>query len=492
MIARPAQTNPPSGTEATDQAASIGVDAQVPVSAQVDAVAALRKAAEVVNQITLETVREKQPGDGWPPINSGYPARQSSDTAAAVGAPAAGSGPMRLKLETAQELRAQSRLDEAEALYLSLLAEQPKLVRALAGLGHIARARGEPRWALKYYQAALEADPTRADLKLKLAAQLRKLARFREAEEIYRTVLAERLGRLPKPRRSRLPPFEISWLERETFARAAEWGRNLETLGGPPFELNLLVLAQDLAHGAVEEVKRDCILLRLDQKTKLLPLVSDREAYERVVAREAAGLKAGDLLGPVLVPRQGALKNKVTITRSHHEFVWRRETVSEMIGSSLQGHRRNIRKLLKAGVHVEAIGPENLDCVLACNDRWYAAMRAKGKATYYRARTIWTLENLTALEPLGVRHLAVMLDDDVIGYSVGCHLGASWIAFVHAKSDKEYDVGSLLAHERAKLYPDRDWINAADAGTLPGLAAFKERFTTGAEDKQLMSGWIKA
>jgi hypothetical protein len=102
------------------------------------------------------------------------------------------------------------------------------------------------------------------------------------------------------------------------------------------------------------------------------------------------------------------------------------------------------------------------------------------------------LENLTALEPLGVRHLAVRLDDDVIGYSVGSHLGASWIAFVHAKSDKEYDVGSLLVHERAKLYPDRDWINAADAGGLPGLAAFKERFTTGAEDKQLISGWIKA
>jgi tetratricopeptide (TPR) repeat protein len=392
-------------------------------------------------------------------------------------------------------------LDEAEALYLSLLAEQPKLVRALAGLGHIARARGEPRRALKYYQAALEVDPTRADLKLKAAAQLRKLARFREAEEMYRTVLAEepdhaeareRLGRLPRPRRSRLPPFEISWLERETFARAAEWGRNLEALGGPPFELNLLLLAQDMAHGAVEEVKRDCILLRLDQKTKLLPLVSDREAYERVVTREAAGLKAGNLLGPVLAPRRGASKSERTMVRRKHEFVWRRETVSEMIGSSLQGHRRNIRKLLKAGVHVEAIGPENLDRVLACNDRWYAAMRAKGEATYYRDRTIWILENLTALEPLGVRHLAVMLDDDVIGYSVGCHLGASWIAFVHAKGDKEYDVGPLIVHERAKLYPDRDWINAADAGGLPGLAAFKEKFTTGAEDKQLMSGWIKA
>ena len=143
-------------------------------------------------------------------------------------------------------------------------------------------------------------------------------------------------------------------------------------------------------------------------------------------------------------------------------------------------------------MRVEPIGPENLDRVLACNDRWYAAMRAKGEATYYRARTIWTLENLTALEPLGVRHLAVMLDDDVIGYSVGCHLGASWIAFVHAKGDKEYDVGPLISMNCAKLHSGPEWINTGDADGLPGLAWFKERFTLNAADKQLMSGWIKA
>ena len=68
---------------------------------------------------------------------------------------------------------------------------------------------------------------------------------------------------------------------------------------------------------------------------------------------------------------------------------------------------------MKAGVHVEPIGTENLDRVLACNDRWYAAKTAKGKSAYHRVPTVRTFENLSRLEPLGVWRLAVMLDDDV-------------------------------------------------------------------------------
>jgi tetratricopeptide (TPR) repeat protein len=401
----------------------------------------------------------------------------------------------------ALELRTQGRLDEAEALYLSLLEDRPKLVRALAGLGHIARARGKPRLALSYYQAALAAKPARTDLKLKAAGQLRKLSRFREAEKIYRTILVdqpdhanakERLAQLPPPEKSGLPPLERSWLERDTFTRAAEWGRNLEALGGPPWGMNLLNLAQDFAYGASEEVKRDCILIRLGKKTKLLPLVADWEEYEHVLQREAAALRSGGQLGYVPEQREGGWRNSFTIARSQHEFVWHRETVSEMLGSSLQGDRRNIRKLLKAGAHVEPIGPENLDRVLACNDRWYVAKAAKGKNTLYRARTVWTFENLALLEPLGVRHLAVVLDDDVIGYGVGSHLGASWAAYFYGRGDYLDGVAPLIVHELSKLYPDREWINAGRDGGSRGLAAFKQKFTANAADKQLTLGRIQA
>jgi hypothetical protein len=162
-----------------------------------------------------------------------------------------------------------------------------------------------------------------------------------------------------------------------------------------------------------------------------------------------------------------------------------------MIGSSLQGHRRNIRKLLKAGIEVRPIGSDNLDRVLACNERWFASKKARGDATFYRNRTMWTLENLAELEPLGVRHAALMLDGDVIGYTVGSHLGISWATYVYGRGDHEYDVGPLIVHECAKLYPEREWINAGDVGHSQGLAAFKEKFTAGAEDNQMMSGWIK-
>src|SRR5918997_1384239 len=88
------------------------------------------------------------------------------------------------------------------------------------------------------------------------------------------------IARLPQPEQSGLPPLEPAWLERDTFTRAAEWGHNLETLGTCGYGMNLLTLAQDFASGAVEEVQRDCILLRLGKKTKLLPLVSDWQEDE--------------------------------------------------------------------------------------------------------------------------------------------------------------------------------------------------------------------
>jgi tetratricopeptide (TPR) repeat protein len=499
VIPQASQTNHALATDANSQAGLPEVERQVPI--HLDAVAALRKATESVYQIILE----KQPTEYRAPLNLGYLARERGDAAAALSyfevARAANPRRTRPKLEMAQELRTLSRLDEAEVLYLSLLREQPKLVRALAGLGHIARTRGEHRLSLNYYQAALETDPTRTDLKLKVAAQLRKLLRFRDAAEIYRSVLAEdpdhaaareRLERLPKPEPSGLPPMERSWLQRETFTRAAEWGRNLEALGGTTFDMSLLLLAEDFAHGAIEEVKQDCILVRVGKRTKILPLVSDWGEYEQVLKREKQTLNPGDLLGPVFTPHERGWRSNVAPAKSYHEFVWKRETVSEMIGSSLQGHRRNIRKLLKAGVHVEPIGPANLDRVLACNDRWFADKKARGETTYYRTRTAWTLENLEALEPLGVRHLAVMLDDDVIGYTVGSHLGVSWATYVYGRGDNQYDVGPLIVHEHAKLYPDREWINSGDVGRSRGLAEFKQKFTLGAEGKQIKLGWIQA
>jgi tetratricopeptide (TPR) repeat protein len=499
VIPQASQTNHVSTTDSSRQADLPEVEKPAPT--YLDAVAALRKATESVYQIILE----KQPNGYRAPLNLGYLARQRGDAAAALSyfevARATNPRRARPRLEMAQELRALSRLDEAEALYLDLLKEQPMLVRALAGMGHIARTRGDQRLSLNYYQAALAADPTRIDLKLKVAGQLRKLLRFRGAGEIYRGILEEdpnhtgareRLERLPKLEPSSLPPMERSWLQRETFARAAEWGQHLEDLGGTVFDMSLLVLAEDFAHGATEEVKRDCILIRLGKRTKFLPLISDRNEYEQAVKRELQTLSSGDLIGPVFSSYDEGWKSGFAPPKSYHEFVWKRETVSEMIGSSLQGHRRNIRKLLKAGVHLEPIGPDNLDRVLACNERWFADKKAKGEATYYRSRTSWSLENLEALEPLGARHVAVMLDDDVIGYTIGSHLGVSWATYVYGRGDHQYDVGPLIVHEHAKLYPDREWINSGDAGRSRGLAEFKQKFTAGAQNKQIRLGWLQA
>lgn len=431
-------------------------------------------------------------------LDRGYLARSRGDRAAALeyfdAARAARPQKRRPKLEAARELRKMSRLDEAEALYRSVLEQRPAQVRALVNLGRIATARGNVRLALDYYQAAVAANPGRTDLKLRIASQLRKLSRVNEARQVYEGILAEkpdhagaraRLGKLAKRGTSGLPAFERSWLERETFARADEWGRNLEALGIPAFGMSVLTLAQDFAYGVTEEVKPDCILLRRDDKTKILPLVSEWKEFDAILKREAAALPRGHLLG--YVPEE-----RFAIVESHREFVYHRAAVADLAGSSLSTYRRQVRLLLKAGAHVEPIGPANLDRVVACNDRWFAGKEKRGRKTYYRGRTLWTFENLSALEALGVRHLAVILDDDVVGYAVASHIGAAWAVFTFHRGDHApWGVAPYLLSEMAKLFPEREWINDGPAVRKPGLASFKARFTSNAGEKQMKPGWLK-
>jgi tetratricopeptide (TPR) repeat protein len=466
--------------------------------------ASLSSAAEAA-ELVYRAVLKKRPNSYRALLNLGYLARSRGDQAAALeyfeAARAAQPQKRRPKLEAARELRKMSRLDEAEALYRSVLGHQPTQVRALVNLGRIATARGDVRLALNYYQAAVAANPGRTDLKLKIASQLRKLSRVNEARQVYEGILAEkpdhvgaraRLRKLAKARASGLPPFERSWLERATFARADEWGRNLEALGIPAFGVSVLTLAQDFACGATEEVKPDCIVLRRDDKTKILPLVSEWKEFDSILKREAAALPQGHLLGYVPEERTEVSSGHFEIVESHREFVYHRASVADLAGSSLSTYRRQVRLLLKAGAHVEPISPSNLDRLLACNDRWFAGKKKRGRKTYYRARTLWTFENLAALEALGVRHLAVILDDDVVGYGMASHIGAAWAVFTFHQGDLEpWGVAPYLLSEMAKLFPDREWINDGDAMRQPGLAFFKERFTSNAGEKQMKLGWMK-
>lgn len=506
MTRQIAETNLSSATQIYVQAVLAGDQAKAPVRVRLEAAAALRKASHFeAAEIVYKSVLKNQPNSYRALLNLGYLARRRGDRDAALGyfeaALTADPRQQRPKLEMALDLRKRSRLDEAEALYQSVLKDQPDQVRALAGLGHIAKARGNARLSLAYYQAAVAADPSRTDLKLKIASQLRKLSRLDEAKQAYLGILAEEpdhavaqagLEKLAKPKTASMQPMERSWLELDTFTRADEWGRNLEALGISAYGLSLLTLAHDLARGASEDVKRDCILIRQADWVKILPLVSDWKEYEHILKREAGTLRSPNRLGYVPEQPEGSWTNNVKIVQSHREFVYRRESVAGLVGSSLSTYRRQVRLLLKASAYVEPIGPANLDRVLACNERWYSEKKEKGRVTYHRGRTVWSFENLPLLEVLGVQHLAVILNNDVIGYAVGSPLGASWFASTHHRGDKEpFGVAPYLLSEVSKLYPDRQWINDGPAIRKPGLAWFKERFTSNAKEKQMTLGWIE-
>jgi hypothetical protein len=160
--------------------------------------------------------------------------------------------------------------------------------------------------------------------------------------------------------------------------------------------------------------------------------------------------------------------------------------------ASLQACRRSIRALQEAGVQVEPIGPGNLARVVACEERRHASPPGERPPAAQWARTAWIFENLPLLEALGVRHVAVVMDGDVVGYAVGSPLGASWAACVRAAHDRLDGVVPMLVREHAKLYPDREWISAGRLGRRNGLAAVAQELPAKVLDRRTKVGWIQA
>lgn len=121
------------------------------------------------------------------------------------------------KMEIVWDLRDLGRLDEAEPLLRSILAQQPDHSAALTTLGHLLRRRGDRLASVDYFQAALQSAPQLTSLKLEVALDLRELSRTDEAVAIYRSILDEQpnhfgalvgLGHLARRRGSRLASLE--------------------------------------------------------------------------------------------------------------------------------------------------------------------------------------------------------------------------------------------------------------------------------------------
>ncbi len=85
--------------------------------------------------------------------------------------------------EVATELRELGRLDEAEAVYLKVVAENPAFAPARRGLALLARQRGDRTEALEHFRAAAEIEPHDAWRVNEVATELRELGRLDEAEK---------------------------------------------------------------------------------------------------------------------------------------------------------------------------------------------------------------------------------------------------------------------------------------------------------------------
>ena len=82
--------------------------------------------------------------------------------------------------------------DEAEAMFRSVLDRHPDNLGALAGLGHLARRRGDREAMQKYYTAALALEPTNIPLRVEVARAFKEQGDVAFARQILETVSDER------------------------------------------------------------------------------------------------------------------------------------------------------------------------------------------------------------------------------------------------------------------------------------------------------------
>jgi len=84
--------------------------------------------------------------------------------------------------------------DEAEAMFKTVLDRHPKNLGALAGLGHLARRRGDREAMQEYYMAALALEPTNISLRVEVARAFKEQGDVALARQILETVLTEHWG----------------------------------------------------------------------------------------------------------------------------------------------------------------------------------------------------------------------------------------------------------------------------------------------------------
>jgi cytoskeletal protein CcmA (bactofilin family) len=88
-------------------------------------------------------------------------------------------------------------LDEAEATFKTVLDRHPDNLGALAGLGHLARRRGDHAEMHKYYAAALALEPMNVTLRVEVARAFKEQGEVALARQILETLLTEQGGSPP-------------------------------------------------------------------------------------------------------------------------------------------------------------------------------------------------------------------------------------------------------------------------------------------------------
>ena len=127
--------------------------------------------------------------------------RGDSDSSLAYFGRAAALNPRQIgpRLQYAQDLRELGRFDEAETAFNDIMRIAPDNVDALVGLAHVKRRVRDHATSLTYFRRAAALDPSRSNVQMQIATDLRELGQLDEAEAALLKVL-ERESEHPEAR----------------------------------------------------------------------------------------------------------------------------------------------------------------------------------------------------------------------------------------------------------------------------------------------------
>ena len=214
---------------------------------------------------------------------------------------------------------------------------------------------------------------------------------------------------------------------------------------------------------------------RCDIRPVLDAIIAD--AKEKRIVCRLTGLSADDC-----VKLEEAYPGKFQFhpDRDSCDYVYRIEDLATLNGRKYQKKRNHLNKFRKTypNHRIAPITHENMGAVQEMVDRWYTQQLAMDPGQDFHLEQRAIRRAFAHWDELGVEGLALYLDEEVVGMTIGSRLSKNTFDIHFEKALEDIDgaypaINQAFAAYLWEKYPELEYLNREDDMGIPGLRKAK-------------------